>query len=191
MGNPLLVRINLTGYYDPPRANHEVQWRVDPEKAGGGVLFDVGSHRLDVLVYLFGGVQEVTAFAGTLHCSYRVEDSAVLCMKLAGSVHGVANFNWNIGSTSDELEIYGTEGKILARPLDQGRLEVHRGTEIEVVDLPPPQITHTGLVRSFLHAVQARKPLICSGQEGMKTNAIMEAAYLSASTGKHEKVDQA
>jgi len=191
VGRPLLARINLTSYYDPPRADREVQWRVDPDRAGGGVLFDVGSHRLDVLVYLFGGVREVAAFAASLHCSYHVEDSAVLCRKLGDSMHGVANFNWNIGSTSDELEIYGTKGKMLARPLDQGRLEIHHGTKIEVLELPPPEITHTGLVQSFLHAVQARRPLICSGEESMKTNAIMEAAYRSAATGRHEKADEA
>jgi predicted dehydrogenase len=96
------------------------EWRGNPAISGGGVMFDVGSHRLDVMVYLFGEVEKVSAFTETLHCGYRVEDSAVLSMKFTNGIHGTANFNWNVKSDSDEFEIYGTEGKILARPLEEG-----------------------------------------------------------------------
>ena len=188
IGEPMLVRINLTGYYNPPTPNAPGEWRGDPKVAGGGVMFDVGSHRLDVMVYLFGEVEKVIAFTETLHCEYRVEDSAVLLMKLANGMHGVANFNWNVGSSSDEFEIYGTEGKILARPLDGGHLEVHRDKQVEIFELPPPKITHWGLVEDFVRAANEGTPLICPGEEGMKTNLIMEAAYRSAKTGKVEKI---
>ncbi|RKY81672.1 hypothetical protein DRP98_09980 [candidate division KSB1 bacterium] len=153
-------------------------------------MFDVGSHRLDVMVYLLNEVDKVAAFFETLHCGYEVEDSVVISMKLVNGMHGVANFNWNIKSGSDEFEIYGTEGKILARPLDKGHLELHRGKQVEAFELPPPKITHWGLVENFIRAVNQNKPLICSGEEGMKTNLIMEAAYRSARTGAVETVDK-
>lgn len=178
IGEPMLVRINLTAYYNPPDAHRE--WRTNPDAAGGGVMFDVGSHRLDLMVYLLGDVEKVAAFTGTLHCGYKVEDSAVLSIKLVNGMHGVANFNWNVGSGSDEFEIYGTEGKMLARPLDKGHLEVYRGKEVEIFELPPPKITHWGLVENFVRAVNQGGPLICPGEEGMKTNLIMEAAYRSS-----------
>lgn len=177
IGEPMLVRINLTGYYNPQGSG---VWRTDPERAGGGVLFDVGSHRLDVMVYLLGGVEQVAAFVETLHGGYRVEDSAVLSMKLTNGMHGVANFNWNVGSKTDEFELYGTEGKILARPLDGGHLEIHRGKQVETVDLPPPKVTHWGLAENFVQAIRTDAPLICSGEEGMQTNLIMEAACRAA-----------
>ena len=190
IGEPMLVRINLTGYYNPAVSNLPGEWRTDPAISGGGVMFDVGSHRLDVMVYLLNEVDKVAAFSGTLHCGYKVEDSVVISMKLVNGMHGVANFNWNIKSGSDEFEIYGTEGKILARPLDKGHLELHRGKQVEAFELPPPKITHWGLVENFIRAVNQNKPLICSGEEGMKTNLIMEAAYRSARTGAVETVDK-
>ncbi|MCK4590577.1 MAG: Gfo/Idh/MocA family oxidoreductase [Candidatus Latescibacteria bacterium] len=189
IGEPMLMRINLTGYYNPPDPNALGEWRTDPKVAGGGVMFDVGSHRLDVMVYLFGEVEKVSAFTETLHCGYRVEDSAVLSMKLANGMHGVANFNWNVGNSSDEFEIYGTEGKILARPLEGGHLEIYRGKQLKVFELPPPKITHWGLVENLVQAVDQEIPLICSGEDGVKTNLIMEAAYRSARSGKVEMVD--
>ncbi|OPX21484.1 MAG: hypothetical protein B1H02_07570 [Candidatus Latescibacteria bacterium 4484_107] len=188
VGTPMLVRVNLTGYYNPPAPNAPGEWRSDPAISGGGVMFDVGSHRLDVMVYLLGEVEKVAAFSETLHCGYKAEDSAVLSMKLGNGMHGGANFNWNVGSSSDEFEIYGTEGKILARPLDGGHLEVYRGKQMEVFELPPPKVTHWGLVENFVQAVNEGMPLLCSGEEGMKTSLIMEAAYGSAKTGRAERV---
>jgi predicted dehydrogenase len=185
----MLVRINLTGYYNPVDPNVPREWRGNPAISGGGVMFDVGSHRLDVMVYLFGEVEKVSAFTETLHCGYRVEDSAVLSMKFTNGIHGTANFNWNVKSDSDEFEIYGTEGKILARPLEGGHLEVYRGKRVEVFELPPSKITHWGLVENLVQALNEGTPLICSGEEGMKTNLIMEAAYRSARSGKVEMVD--
>ncbi len=187
VGEPMLARINLTGYYNPGDPNAPGEWRGDPAISGGGVMFDVGSHRLDIMVYLLGEVERVTAFTETLHCGYQVEDSAVVAMKLANGMHGLANFNWNVKNSSDEFEIYGTEGKILARPLDGGHLEVHRDKQVGIFELPPPKISHWGLVENFVRAVNEGTPLLCSGEKGIKTNLIMEAAYRSAKTGKVEK----
>lgn len=188
IGEPMLVRINLTSYYNPVDTNAASEWRGDPAMSGGGVMFDVGSHRLDLMVYLLGEIERVAAFSGRLHCEYQSEDSAVLSLKLVNGMHGAANFNWNVGSNSDEFEIYGTEGKILARPLDLGHLEVHRGKQVDIIELAPPKVTHWGLVQNFVQAVNEAVPLLCSGEEGMKTNLIMEAAYRSAKTGKVEQV---
>ena len=36
-------------------------WRVDPKLSGGGVLMDVGSHRLDLLAWWFGLPEKIVA----------------------------------------------------------------------------------------------------------------------------------
>ena len=60
IGKPVLAELNCHGWFDGqgPRS-----WLVDPTKAGGGPLFDVASHRIDVLNYWFGmssSVKEAT-----------------------------------------------------------------------------------------------------------------------------------
>jgi predicted dehydrogenase len=181
IGRPMLVRINLTGHYGLTDPDAPLPWRVDPLMGGGGVLFDVGSHRLDVLHYLLGPVRQVSAFVETLRASYPVEDSVVLSAKLANGMHGVANFNWNIGSSTDDFEIYGTEGKMTARSLEVGHLEVYRGAElVEAYDQPRHEITHWGLVENMVQAVNEDVPLICTGEDGLLTNQLMAAIYRSA-----------
>ena len=185
VGQPMLVRINLTSYVNPDDPNAEEAWRVRPASSGGGVLYDVGSHRLDVMNYLLGPAAEVTAFVGTLHATYEVEDSAVLALRLASGVHGVANLQWNVRSNTDDFEIYGTQGKMLARSLEGGHLEVYRGDElIETFDVPRHPVTHWGLVEDLVRAVDQGTPLICGGEDGLTTNALMEAAYRSAQEGR-------
>lgn len=175
IGETMLVRINLTSYHP---AGRDDDWRVQPETGGGGVLYDVGSHRLDALNYLLGPIAQVSAITETLHADYSVEDSAVLILKLANGMHGVANFQWNIGHDMDDFEIYGTQGAMLARPLEGGHLEVYRqGERIETYDMPRPKITHWGLIENFVAAVRSDEPIICTGKDGLETNRVMAAAY--------------
>jgi len=191
IGELMLVRINLTGYHNPPDPDAPGEWRTDRAISGGGVLFDVGSHRLDVMVYLLGGVRQLAAFVDTIHGRYEVEDSVVLSMELERGMHGVANFNWNVGSSTDEFEIYGTEGMILARPLEGGHLEVHRdGHPVEMFELPRHKVTHWGLVENFVDSLRTGAPLICTGEDGLVTNRIMAAAYLSAEEGRTVRLDE-
>ena len=185
IGQTMLVRINLTSYYNPPDPGAEEEWRAQPSAAGGGVLFDVGSHRLDVLNYLLGPAGKVAGFVDTLHAPYPAEDSAVIAIQLESGAHGIANFQWNVGSNSDEFEIYGTQGKMLARSLEGGHLEVYQGGQLmEVLDQPRHSITHWGLVENFVAAVANQAPLICTGEDGLATNALMEAVYRSAREGQ-------
>ncbi len=181
IGEPMLARINLTSYYNPADPLAPKEWRADAAIAGGGVMFDVGSHRLDVLVYLLGDVARVAGFSGTLHAGYAVEDAVALALELASGVQAVANFNWNVGSSTDEFEIYGTAGKMLARPLEGGHLELYQGqTLVSAFDLPRPAITHWELVENLVAAMDHGALLVCSGEDGLKTSQIMEAAYRAA-----------
>jgi len=153
---------------------------------------DFGCHYLDLLLYLFGDITHVKALTETLHCSYSVEDSALLILKFKRSMHGLANFNWNIGVSELSFEIYGTRGKIYLIPGDvsmsgdlivytkkEGRREIH---------LKPLQITHQAIVKNFVDSLSGGEDLLCPGEEAIKTNKIIEAAYQS-SRNSWSKID--
>lgn len=180
IGKPILARVSLSSYYNPtvPR-----QWRIDPSLSGGGVLMDVGSHRIDLLIYLLGKVEKVSAFVETIHCDYLVEDSVVMILKFKNGAQGMINFNWNIRKGVDELEIYGIKGKILAKP-DSGNLEIHSVEGVRKFALPSPKSTHLGVIEDFVKSIQTGKEMACSGKEGMKTNQVIQGAYESSKKGK-------
>jgi 1,5-anhydro-D-fructose reductase (1,5-anhydro-D-mannitol-forming) len=181
IGDVVLARTSVTGYYDPLKPEDPANWRADPKVGGGGVLMDMGCHYIDLLLYLLGDVSKVKALVETIHCHYPVEDAAELILKFKGGAHGLANFNWNVGVEETALEIYGIKGKMSLSPAGverSGDLSLHvGGANAREEHLEPIGITHLGIVRNFVEALANDGPLLCAGEEGIKTNEIIEAAY--------------
>src|SRR5580704_13918714 len=57
IGQPVLAELTCHAWFDGKEydgSDRERYWLIDPAKAGGGPLFDIASHRIDVLNFLFG-----------------------------------------------------------------------------------------------------------------------------------------
>ena len=173
IGDVVLARVNHTGFYDPSR--HELSsWRVNRDVSGGGVLMDLGSHRISLLQYLMGDIESVEGYAETVYLDIEVDDSTVFTLRFEGGAHAVVNVNWNVGVSIDDVEVYGTEGALRCSPLNSGNLtlETKSAGRVEMNQTPLPH-THTGLVEDFLNHLKTGEPIRCSGESGLQTNAII------------------
>ena len=176
IGEVVLARINCTAYYNPNQ--HDLSsWRVNPEISGGGVLMDIGSHRIDLLQYLMGDIVSARGYAETVHLDVDVDDSAVFTLRFASGAHAVANINWNVGTSVDDVEVYGTEGCLRCSPLNSGNLTLEKSGDRFELDRVPLPHTHTGLVEDFVNHLKTGEPIRCSGKSGLKTNAIIAQIY--------------
>ena len=101
-------------------------WRVDPKVSGGGVLMDLGSHRISLLQHLMGEVESVQGYAETVHLDIEVDDSTAFTLRFKSGAHAVANINWNVGVSIDDVEVYGTEGALRCSPLNSGNLTLEK-----------------------------------------------------------------
>ncbi len=54
--------------------NGKLPWRVDPEIAGAGHFYDLASHQLDYLDFLFGPIQKVRSIVINQAGLYKAED---------------------------------------------------------------------------------------------------------------------
>ena len=70
-------------------------WLYDPEKSGGGVLIDLGSHALDIFGYLFGNIYSVQGLAKSAYNSL-VEDYAAINFKFKDGLIGSLQISWSI-----------------------------------------------------------------------------------------------
>ena len=173
IGDVVLAKVNHTGFYNPNR--HDLSsWRVDPKISGGGVLMDLGSHRISLLQYLMGDIASVQGYAETVHLDIDVDDSAVFTLRFESGAHAVANINWNVGVSIDDVEVYGTEGCLRCSPLNSGNLTLETKSEglVELHQTPLPH-THTGLVEDFINHLKTGDSIRCSGEAGLQTNAII------------------
>ena len=93
-------------------------WRVDPARAGGGALFDLAPHGLDLAAMILAEPISTVAAMGQarVHTDTAVEDGALLIARSASGVllqmHVAYNCPENLPRR--RLEVIGTAGQITA-----------------------------------------------------------------------------
>jgi predicted dehydrogenase len=155
-------------------------WRVLPEAGGGGALMDIGSHRLDLFLRMFGPVADVKAQCGTVAANYQADDVATLALRFESGVHGLLHCCFGSTTDPDEFAVLGTEGRLVSRPLNRGELIIEHGHSQTIEQHPPASNFNSPLIADFSAAIlESRRPLV-SGEVGRDVNSVMEQAYASS-----------
>ena len=75
IGDVRLVNIQMNQSKDPKIIiSKETNWRVEPEIAGGGYFYDLASHQLDFLDFLFGPIKTAKGISANQAARYPAED---------------------------------------------------------------------------------------------------------------------
>jgi predicted dehydrogenase len=174
IGQPLLAYITCYEW----RSGTEVEraWLFDPARAGGGPLFDIGSHRIDVLNFLFGEPQQVAGQLSNAVNATAVEDCATVMIEYTNKVRGIVDVRWNTRVMRDEFRIMGTQGEMDLTPLSGPELAFPGGRE----DLPTHANLHYPCIENYVAAVLDGAPLLASGESSMWTDWVTEQAVASS-----------
>lgn len=191
-------------YYDS--ATWRGTWALD----GGGALMNQSIHTIDLLQYLNGDVEEVSAATATLsHTGIEVEDNAVAILKYKNGALGTIE-----GSTSCQpgfprrIEVSGSKGSIVLEDnkivrwqfVDEeaGDEDIRKNGGIgEVISGggagDPMAISSNGhrvQIETLSEAILAgKKKIDLDGREGRRAVALICSIYKSAQTGKPVKVN--
>jgi 1,5-anhydro-D-fructose reductase (1,5-anhydro-D-mannitol-forming) len=168
IGRPLMAIATCHG--QPPGEHRS--WLLDPAQSGGGPLYDIGSHRIDLLNYFFGQPVEVRACLSNAVHHFAVEDSATVLIKYPSGVHAVVDVRWNSQVARDEFRIDGSDGMLDLTPLNGPRLASPAGEE----NLPPHSNLHFPCIENFVDAVLQQTPLLSSGATAISTDWVTELA---------------
>jgi predicted dehydrogenase len=172
IGRPVLAEGNCHGWLE----SEERAWLRDPALAGGGPLFDIASHRIDAMSFLFGKAEIATGIMSNAVHKLAVEDSATVVMRFAGGVHGIVDVRWNSRIPRDQFRVIGSEGEINLDPLNgpELRLTTRTGTVVEM--LPPHKNIHYPLIENFVDAALANDPasLACPAAQAAWTDWVIE-----------------
>jgi predicted dehydrogenase len=189
IGRPTAARVAFSGRSRPrPGA-----WRFDPERSGGGVFADQGSHAVDLLRYVLGDeVETAAALSDTLAEPAAVEDTASALLRFRAGTQAVVTAHWSIEDPSLQrtsvLEIMGTEGTIVTWPLHD---KFSRGSLVLATadgerDIPTTeQSTHAALLDAFAAAAASGTwpAEIASGRDGLAAMRVQDAVYEAARRG--------
>jgi predicted dehydrogenase len=173
IGKPVLAELTCHEWRDDT-ASHR-SWLLDPAKAGGGPLYDIASHRIDVLNFLFGQPRRATGYLSNVLHHYAVEDNATVMIDYAGGVRGIVDVRWYSKVRRDECRIRGTEGEMELTPLNGPELIYPGGRET----LPPHANLHYPIIENFVDAVEGKAPLLASGAQAFWTDWVTERARKS------------
>ena len=174
IGKRVLAELTCHSWLDGTET--ERNWLIDPAKAGGGPLYDIASHRIDVLNYLFGEPLRVSGQLSNAVHHYAVEDNATVMIDYASGVRGMVDVRWHSKVRRDECRIRGTDGEMELSPLNGPELVYPGGRE----QLPPHDNLHYPMIENFVDAVLDRVPLISSGESAVWTDWVTEEVMKQA-----------
>lgn len=164
IGQPVLGELNCHSWFNPTDGHRS--WLIDPALAGGGPLFDIASHRIDLLNFFFGQPLRATGLRSNAVHTYAVEDNATVLIDYPGGVRGVVDVRWHSRIERDACRLVGTEGALDLDPLNGPTLRTPTGE----LHLPAPANLHFPLVEDFVNAVLDGKTPACPIAEAICTD---------------------
>jgi predicted dehydrogenase len=134
IGEPMYIRAR---YGHGGRPDYNLEWRGDPEMAGGGELLDQGVHLIDLSRWFLGAFEQVFGSIGTFFWGLRqnpptqdLEDNAFLSLRTATGKTAWLHASWTQWKNLFSFEIYGREGSLeisgLAGHYGPQRLQIAR-----------------------------------------------------------------
>ena len=172
------------------------QWLTDPVLNGGGALMDFGCYGANLATYLLKGQEplSVTALTNQFKPQIypRVDDDATIILNYP-SLQVIIQASWNWTFNRKDMEIYGDSAAITALNANKMRFRNSKnGAEYEKTVTDKDIAVYTNPF-SYLHAVlRGKEKLEPFGlytlENNVMVNRILEAAKMSASSGKTVKL---
>ena len=161
------------------------EWRRSGAQSGGWVINDIGSHLLDLMLWISN--LEGTVMGAALaaqHFKLATEDSTAVLVRLGDTAIGVMETSCANDSPGSRIEVYGGSGWIRADDTLSGAATVttHEGRTltfpaVEMLD------TYSAEVADFVAAVQGKPSIGADGAAGAQLVGIIEAAVRAGSRG--------
>ena len=185
-------------------------WFTEKKRAGGGALIDIGIHALDSAWYLMGTPRPLAVSASVFRnfehlvpapvfdvedaafAFIRFENEAVVQLKASWAVNLTDEIPQGLyfGRESNNCTIYGNQATIRLKPLtlfrDQGGQLVD-----EPLTAPEDPGSFELQMENFIDAIGGRTTPINNAQQAVYLMEMLDAIYLSSSTGREVLIPRA
>ena len=196
LGKPVAVRTVFS-----TAAREIPQWKRHRD-SGGGVLLDLGVHHVDLARFLTGA--EVATVFADVRSTRTEHDTALLQMVLTNGVMVHSMFSLS-AVDEDRLEVYGTDAKLTVDRYRSLRVEALPATAGGTVGLavarflgelaalpyalrksraPLNDPSFPAALEAFVRSVRSGSAASPDITDGLRSVAVIEAAELSARTGR-------
>ena len=172
-----LVRITLHTSPRPEDFNTgNLPWRVNPSIAGAGYFYDLASHQIDLLDFLFGPVAEAQGRSYNRGGLYDAEDTVFATMETESKiiVQGSWCFVVNPQNQSDSIEILGSKGRISFSTFQFTPVVFEKNGKRQETLPPNPENIAFYLIKSVVEELQGTGKCLSNGINGARANRVMD-----------------
>ncbi len=152
-------------------------WRVKKDIAGAGYFYDLASHQLDLLDYLFGEITDVYGFTNNVAGLYEVEDSLTTAFRFKSGVTGSGSWSFVApeNSRTDLIDITGTKGRLTFATFDFTPILLDTAAGIQEFREDNPENIQYYLVESIVNYLNGRgvEP-VSTGISATRANWVMD-----------------
>jgi predicted dehydrogenase len=176
IGTVRLVQIQLFKAPSDEEKEGRLPWRVDPSISGGGHFFDLASHQLDYLDYLFGPVKGVKATVLNQGRLYSAEDfvDAEFIFENGIVCSGTWCFNASPQSNRDTIEFIGTEGYISFSTFSFVPILLVNGKGKQEFVNERPEHVQYNLIEKIVEEIEGNGISPSTGISGARTSGVMD-----------------
>ncbi len=154
----------------------DLPWRVDPEQAGGGHFFDLASHQLDYIDFVFGAITQVEAVALNQAGKYKAED--VVSASFITEKNIVVNGSWCFTIPEflekDTIEIIGEKGQINYSSFGFVPVELVTEKGVEKFEFLKPKHVQQSMIQLVVDELLGKGKSPSTGVSGARTNWVMD-----------------
>ena len=164
-------------YYEKLREEDlkgNLNWRVNPKIAGCGYFCDLGSHIIDLIQFLLGDIKEASGHASNMNKIYDAEDIVSGEFLFNSGVHGTGIWAFNASENRDEVEIVGSEGKIVYSTFMNNPIVLDRDGNKEEFEIPHPKHIQQYLIESIVKDLRGEDICPSTGKTAIKTAWVMD-----------------
>jgi myo-inositol 2-dehydrogenase/D-chiro-inositol 1-dehydrogenase len=202
LGRITLVRIRH-GHYYGLEPDFATRWYTDPARAGGGALLDEGVHGADMLAWLFGIPQSVSAMVSNATLGLDVEDLGIATFHYPDGMLAELTASFCFAAADTSIELYGTEGTVLVSGVDlasrditpEAFVRIFRRNQSERSWQTVPLVPrfkiggfHQQNASVFADCLERGEVPPTSVEDGRRASAMIAAAYQAASTGRRQEI---
>ena len=178
IGAVRMVHLELYQALEPAivRGSDNNNWRVDPAIAGGGFFYDLASHQLDYLDFLFGPIAAASGFCANQAGHYEAEDIVNASFRFENGILGQGSWCFTTGQAAvkEEAKIIGAEGQISFHYFTSAKVRLENEEGIKEFDFELPKHIQQPLIEQIVADLQGQGQSPSTGDSAARTNWVME-----------------
>lgn len=158
-------------------------WRIVPEISGGGYFYDLASHQLDMMDFLFGPIKGAQGVARNQASVYAAEDIVMGTFYFENGIVGQGTWCFTTSKASDKeiTTIVGSKGQLSFPFFSDHSVALElEGKEKEVMKFDIPVNIQQPLIQTIVDELLGKGQCPSTGVSGARTNKVMEVLRVNA-----------